>query len=110
MRSSIHSMGNAAIFRRLKDGNSIGDSPRRLILIQKARVTMSNPFMFIVGCSRSGTTLLQHVVAAHPQIAIIPETRWFARWYEKRRCITADGMVTSEMIFKLLEKHRLFRD
>jgi Sulfotransferase family len=71
---------------------------------------MSNPFVFIVGCSRSGTTLLQHVVAAHPQIAIIPETRWFARWYEKRCGITADGMVTSELISRLLDKHRLFRD
>ena len=71
---------------------------------------MSNPFVFIVGCSRSGTTLLQHVVAAHPQIAIIPETRWFARWYEKRCGVTTDGMVTSEMISMLLEKHRLFRD
>lgn len=66
--------------------------------------------MFIVGCSRSGTTLLQHVAAAHPRIAIIPETRWFARWYEKRRGVTADGMVTSELISRLLNRHRLFRD
>jgi hypothetical protein len=71
---------------------------------------MSNPFVFIVGCSRSGTTLLQHVAAAHPQIAIIPETRWFARWYEKRNGITADGMVTPELISNLLNRHRLFRD
>ncbi|MFQ5797040.1 MAG: sulfotransferase [Candidatus Bipolaricaulia bacterium] len=27
---------------------------------------MTKPFLFIVGCSRSGTTLLQHMVAAHP--------------------------------------------
>ena len=52
---------------------------------ESAVYAMTNPFVFIVGCSRSGTTLLQHVVAAHPQIAIIPETRWFLRWYEKRR-------------------------
>src|SRR5687768_2689410 len=71
---------------------------------------MTNPFVFLVGCSRSGTTLLQHVVAAHPQIAVIPETRWFLRWYEKRDGVTADGMVTSDLISKLFEKHRLFRD
>lgn len=71
---------------------------------------MTNPFLFIVGCSRSGTTLLQKVVAAHPDIAIIPETRWFARWYEKQTGITDDGMVRPELVAKLLKQHRLFRD
>ena len=35
-----------------------------------------NPYVFIVGCPRSGTTLLQRVVDAHPDIAIIFETHW----------------------------------
>jgi len=34
---------------------------------------------FIVGCPRSGTTLLQSLLAAHPQIASYPETHFF--WY-----------------------------
>ena len=71
---------------------------------------MTNPFVFLVGCSRSGTTLLQHVVAAHPEIAVIPETRWFLRWYEKRDGVTTEGMVTPELISKLFDKHRVFRD
>ncbi len=29
-----------------------------------------NPYVFIVGCPRSGTTLLKCMVDAHPQIAI----------------------------------------
>jgi hypothetical protein len=29
-----------------------------------------NPFVFIVGCPRSGTTLLQRMLDAHPQIAV----------------------------------------
>src|SRR5262249_53799382 len=33
-------------------------------------------YLFIVGCPRSGTTLLQWVVNAHPQIAILPEMHW----------------------------------
>ena len=71
---------------------------------------MTNPFVFIVGCSRSGTTLLQHVVAAHERIAIIPETRWFLRWHEKGYGISPEGLVTTELVERLFEKHRLFRD
>jgi sulfotransferase family protein len=37
---------------------------------------MSNPYVFIVGCARSGTTLLQHVLDAHPRIAVMPQAHW----------------------------------
>jgi hypothetical protein len=33
--------------------------------------------VFVVGCSRSGTTLLQSLLAAHPDIATFPETNFF---------------------------------
>lgn len=33
--------------------------------------------VFVVGCSRSGTTLLQSLLAAHPDVATFPETRFF---------------------------------
>jgi hypothetical protein len=42
-----------------------------------------NPFVFIVGCPRSGTTLLQRIFDAHPQLAIIHETHWIAKYYHK---------------------------
>ena len=32
---------------------------------------------FLVGCPRSGTTLLQSMLAAHPQVASFPETHFF---------------------------------
>jgi hypothetical protein len=35
--------------------------------------------LFIVGCSRSGTTLLQSFVAAHPAVLSFPETAVFGR-------------------------------
>jgi hypothetical protein len=65
-----------------------------------------NPFVFIVGCPRSGTTLLQRMVDAHPQIAIINETRWIAGFYERRKGVTPDGLVTPELIPRLLEYDR----
>lgn len=43
---------------------------------------------FLVGCPRSGTTLLQSLLAAHPEIASFPESYFFTRLvpeYEPRR-------------------------
>lgn len=65
---------------------------------------------FVVGCSRSGTTLLQHMLDAHPQIGVIPETRWFVRWYEKHSSLLPDDFVTPEFASLLAGSHRLFRD
>jgi hypothetical protein len=65
-----------------------------------------NPFVFIVGGARSGTTLLQRLVDAHPDIAIIHETHWIPRFYEKRSGLTSDGMVTKELIGMLLDDRR----
>jgi hypothetical protein len=61
-----------------------------------------NPYLFIVGCPRSGTTLLARMVDAHPDIAVIHEGRFVPDWYERRRGLTADGHVTPELIDGLL--------
>lgn len=65
-----------------------------------------NPYLFIVGCPRSGTTLLQRMVDAHPHIAIPPESHWIAKWFEKRRGLTPEGFVTPELVFRLFEYPR----
>jgi hypothetical protein len=65
-----------------------------------------NPYVFIVGCPRSGTTLLQRMVDAHPDVAIVFETHWIPRWFEKRRGLTPDGMVTVELARRLFEDRR----
>ena len=44
-----------------------------------------NPYIFSVGCPRSETTLLQRIVDAHPDIAVVFETHSIPRWLEKRR-------------------------
>jgi hypothetical protein len=40
--------------------------------------------IFVLGCPRSGTTLLRHMLRAHPRIAIAPETRFLLSAYEHR--------------------------
>ncbi|MDJ1183635.1 sulfotransferase family protein [Roseofilum casamattae] len=37
----------------------------------------TQPPIFLVGCPRSGTTFLQSLIAAHPQIISFPETKFF---------------------------------
>jgi Sulfotransferase family len=41
--------------------------------------------IFVVGCPRSGTTMLQLMLHAHPRIAIPPETRFLLEAYRNRR-------------------------
>ena len=68
-----------------------------------------NPYLFIVGCPRSGTTLLRRMVDAHPQIAMTRETHWIPRIQEQRIGLTEDGLVTSELLAHLLDDWRFRR-
>jgi hypothetical protein len=68
-----------------------------------------NPYVFLVGCLRSATTLLQRIVNAHPEIAVIHETQWVPRWYERRIGLTPDGHVTPELLRELFEHRRFGR-
>jgi Sulfotransferase family len=68
-----------------------------------------NPHLFIVGCPRSGTTLLQRLLDAHPQLAVIDETRWVDHWYRERKGVTPEGFVTGELITRLLDLPRFAR-
>ncbi len=65
-----------------------------------------NPYVFIVGCPRSGTTLLKRMVDAHPQLAIPPETHWIPRFYAKRVGLTEEDFVTAKLVDKLVNYHR----
>ena len=70
---------------------------------------MVNPYVFIVGCPRSGTTLLQRMLNGHSEIAITSEARWIAECFEERRGLTPHGMVTPELISYLLGNPRFVR-
>jgi len=43
--------------------------------------------------TRSGTTLLQRIVDAHPQIASTHDQCWIARYFKKRTGLTPEGLV-----------------
>ncbi len=73
---------------------------------QADRASSPNPYVFIVGCPRSGTTLLERMVDAHPRIAIIHETHWIARYFKRRIGLAPDGTVTEGLVERLAEYSR----
>jgi hypothetical protein len=68
-----------------------------------------NPYVFVIGCPRSGTTLLQRLLDAHPELAVINETLWITREAERRKGLTREGFVTSELVSRLFEYPRFRR-
>jgi Sulfotransferase family len=68
-----------------------------------------NPYAFLVGSARSGTTLLRRIVNAHPLIAISPETHFVPRFHQRRIGQTADGRVTGELVTRLARYRRFER-
>jgi hypothetical protein len=68
-----------------------------------------NPYVFIVGCPRSGTTLLRRMIDAHRQIAITRETHWITKRFERRQGVTPDGLVTPELLSRLLSDEKFTR-
>lgn len=70
---------------------------------------MTNPFVFIVGCPRSGTTLLRRMVDAHPRVAIIPEIGWLARSYERRDGVDSAGNVEPSLVADLFSRGSMGR-
>jgi hypothetical protein len=69
----------------------------------------TNPYVFIVGCARSGTTLLRRMLDAHPDIAITRETHWIAKRFERQEGVSPDGLVTPELLPRLLAYEKFTR-
>jgi LPS sulfotransferase NodH len=63
--------------------------------------------IFLVGCPRSGTTLLQSLIAAHPQVASFPETHFFfaigRKWYHKLGIASRTG-AERKRLYQFLDK------
>jgi hypothetical protein len=62
-----------------------------------------NPYAFFVGCPRSGTTLLGRIGDAHPELAVVHESRWIPRCYQWRDGLTSEGLVTTSLATRLLD-------
>src|SRR5712692_7946182 len=67
-----------------------------------------NPYVFIVGCPRSGTTLLQRMINAHRQIAVMPEAPWIYQFLEGTG-IGSGGVVKDDLIPALLNQAKFAR-
>jgi Sulfotransferase family len=65
-----------------------------------------HPHFFIVGCARSGTTLLHRIVDAHPLVAITPEMHWIPNHVDPEG-ERDEPLVTSEAVLRLAD-HRRF--
>jgi hypothetical protein len=59
----------------------------RLAVPMKEAAQVHRPIL-VCGCPRSGTTLMQLMLHAHPRIAIPPETRFVLEGYRRRRTFT----------------------
>jgi hypothetical protein len=68
-----------------------------------------NPYVFLVGCPRSGTTLLRRILDAHRDLALTPETHWIPRCLERGIGVTPEGFVTSELVEHLLASPKFAR-
>lgn len=56
--------------------------------------------IFIVGCPRSGTTLLQSMLAAHPGVFSLPETHFFPTILPTKRLLKAWGITNNYLAGK----------
>jgi hypothetical protein len=68
-----------------------------------------NPFVFIVGCARSGTTLLQRIVDAHSRIAITPEMHWITDHFRDRKWLGPQGRVMPEQVADMVQQQRFLQ-
>jgi hypothetical protein len=67
---------------------------------QMTRGSGEQPYLFIVGCARSGTTLLHRIVDAHPMVAITPEMHWISKH------VDGEPLLTRAVISELTDHKR----
>ncbi|MEK6271668.1 MAG: sulfotransferase [Actinomycetota bacterium] len=78
-------------------------SPKLALARRRFRAEGRLPAPFVVGVSRSGTTLLRLMLDAHPQLAIPPETHFVPRVVNVCERLVAEGASTAEIRAQALE-------
>lgn len=67
-----------------------------------------NPFLFLVGCPRSGTTLLRVMLDSHPRLAIPPESHFIAKWAAQPERFGAAGAFDASRFLNAILVHKWF--
>lgn len=73
------------------------------------QTTRSNPFVFVVGCPRSGTTLLQRMLDNHPQLTVANDTHFITRSVKRVLRKDPQPLLTNEMVQLVLSYRRFYR-
>lgn len=66
-----------------------------------------NPALFVVGCPRSGTTLLQRMLDNHPKLAVTNDTHFIPRALDAP--VTGDVELTTELVDRVVSYRRFPR-
>lgn len=83
--------------------------PERIGSVQNAATYTRNPFVFVVGCPRSGTTLLQRMLDNHPQLSVANDTHFIMRAARKALRGAADPDLTPELVDRVRVYRRFHR-
>ena len=70
---------------------------------------MTEPFPFVVGSGRSGTTLLRAILAANPVLSVPPESYVLERLLGVRRRLERDGRLDAPAFLRELDEDVRFR-
>lgn len=69
-----------------------------------------NPFVFVVGCPRSGTTLLQRILTHHPVLEVVNDSHFIPRALKgDRDTIDQRTPLTPELAERAITYHRFHR-
>ncbi len=77
--------------------------------VQRTETGSKNPFVFVIGCPRSGTTLLQRMLDNHPQLTIANDTHFITRAVKKALRRATDPVLTPELVDQVRAYRRFYR-
>ncbi len=77
---------------------------------------VTNPAVFVGGCPRSGTTLLQRMLNSHPELVIVNDSHFIPRVLQKTDSRSYDAAasgeavpLTDEIVDAIWDYHRFYR-
>ena len=73
------------------------------------RSHMPNPYVFVVGCPRSGTTLLQRMLDAHPKLAVANDTHFIIDLFEPPGQASRELPLTPDIVERVQDYQRMPR-